>query len=138
MLKNSIPLAVEQFALRSAFPRGECKIQKNKLLWKCKVRPTPISNEYTLELAYTLNLLPEVFIPREELEKLDDPNFPHHYDIDENGKVKICLYLPCEFKNNKNLCLAKTVVPWAIEWLYFYEIWLITGEWKGGGLHCNE
>ena len=22
---------------------------------------------------------------------------------------------------------------WAIEWLYHYELWLITGDWLGGG-----
>jgi hypothetical protein len=24
---------------------------------------------------------------------------------------------------------------WAVEWLYFYEGWLITKKWRGGGRH---
>ena len=29
--------------------------------------------------------------------------------------------------------IADTIVPWAQEWLYYYEIWLATNEWCGGG-----
>ena len=27
------------------------------------------------------------------------------------------------------------IVCWTSEWLAFYEIWLVTGNWKGGGRH---
>lgn len=30
--------------------------------------------------------------------------------------------------------LAMKIVPWAAEWLLFYEIWTITGEWCGEGV----
>lgn len=33
------------------------------------------------------------------------------------------------------MLIADTYIPWAIEWLYYYEIWLVTGEWCGGGIH---
>jgi hypothetical protein len=33
--------------------------------------------------------------------------------------------------------LAMTVIPWISEWLYFYELWLVTGEWLGGGTHAE-
>jgi hypothetical protein len=29
--------------------------------------------------------------------------------------------------------LADTILPWAVEWLAYYEIWLATGVWYGGG-----
>jgi hypothetical protein len=29
--------------------------------------------------------------------------------------------------------IADTIVPWTAEWLVHYEIWLVTGEWYGGG-----
>jgi hypothetical protein len=31
------------------------------------------------------------------------------------------------------MLLAYTVVPWISEWLLYYELWLFTGEWTGGG-----
>lgn len=45
----------------------------------------------------------------------------------------------CEFEGcNKRLFfdgIANTIIPWTIEWLYYYELWLATGEWLGGGDH---
>jgi hypothetical protein len=31
--------------------------------------------------------------------------------------------------------LDQTIVPWAALWLFFFEEWLATDEWKGGGVH---
>jgi hypothetical protein len=31
--------------------------------------------------------------------------------------------------------LDQTVVPWAILWLFYFEEWLTSNEWKGGGMH---
>lgn len=31
------------------------------------------------------------------------------------------------------MLLSDKVIPWAIEWLFYYEIWLATGEWQSGG-----
>jgi len=31
--------------------------------------------------------------------------------------------------------LADTVVPWTSLWLLFFEEWLWSDEWKGGGIH---
>lgn len=30
------------------------------------------------------------------------------------------------------------IVPWTSLWLYFFEDWLATDEWKGGGKHPAE
>jgi len=31
--------------------------------------------------------------------------------------------------------LDQTVVPWTALWLLYFEEWLFSGEWAGGGLH---
>jgi hypothetical protein len=31
--------------------------------------------------------------------------------------------------------IDKTIVPWCYLWLFYFEDWLATGEWKGGGIH---
>lgn len=79
---------------------------------------------------------PSVWVLGDELQKLDSPDFPHRYEIDEEKKaVEICLYRYREFTTYK--FISKTIVPWTVEWLYFYELWLATGEWYGGGEHPN-
>jgi len=34
--------------------------------------------------------------------------------------------------------LSNSVALWISEWLLHYEIWLITGEWHGGGVHLDR
>ena len=31
------------------------------------------------------------------------------------------------------MSISSTIIPWTSEWLYYYEIWLINGDWLGGG-----
>jgi len=31
------------------------------------------------------------------------------------------------------MAIADTIVPWTADWLAHYEIWLVTGDWYGGG-----
>lgn len=78
-----------------------------------------------------------MWIVGDELEKLDSPQFPHKFDIDEKkNMVRICLYRYSEFDSRK--LISNTIIPWTIEWLYFYELWLATGEWLGGGEHVDN
>jgi hypothetical protein len=34
--------------------------------------------------------------------------------------------------------IDNTIVPWAILWLFYFEEWLSSDEWKGGGEHPLE
>jgi hypothetical protein len=47
----------------------------------------------------------------------------------------LCLYDPAAGEWSPEAYIAETIVPWTIEWLYWFEVWLLTGEWKGGGRH---
>lgn len=131
---NPIPLVRQKVALCINFKGSSCNIDKKRLLWTGKIKPTPLSKEYTVVLVYQLRKSPKVWVVGDELEKLDSPDFPHKFDIDAEKKmVRICLYRYSEFNSSK--LLANTIIPWAIEWLYYYELWLATGEWLGGGEH---
>ena len=129
-----LSLAQQKAALCKAFTNSKCKIINNKLIWESQVQPTHLSRKYNIELQYSINSLPRVYIYGDELKKLNDPNFPHNYGVDvAKKKVEICLYRYKEF--TYSMLLSATVIPWAIEWLFYYEIWLSTGKWQGGGEH---
>lgn len=134
--RSPLSLIQQKVALCIAYREASCSIdkKKNQLFWTGKIRPTALSQEYRVLLVYQLRKSPKVWVIGDELEKLDDINFPHKFDIDaENKLVRICLYRYSEFDSSK--LLANTIIPWTIEWLYFYELWLATGEWLGGGEH---
>lgn len=131
-----VSLLYQKTALCAAYTDSHCEIRGKKLIWVAKIRPTPFSKTYTVMITYRLWESPRVWVIGDELEKLEAIDFPHKYEIDaENKRVRICLYRYNEFNVFK--VIANTVVPWTVEWLYFYELWLATGEWFGGGEHPN-
>ena len=36
------------------------------------------------------------------------------------------------------MLLGNSVLLWASVWLFFYEVWTVTGKWLGGGEHPEE
>ncbi len=90
---KSYTLAHQRTDLSIRFPGGESHITKGRLFWKAKVKPTPLSREYNIEIYYRIKKPPKVFVVGDELSKLDDPSFPHYFSIDqENKRVEICLF----------------------------------------------
>lgn len=115
------------------FSSGECKIIDRKTLqWIGILKSSPIGDEYKVKLTYELGKNPNVYVLEPTSLKLaeDKKTLPHVYD---NKKQRLCLYYPDWKEWNSSKSIAQTVMLWAIEWLYHYELWLITGEWLGGG-----
>ena len=48
---------------------------------------------------------------------------------------KLCLTHLETDKWDSSILLTESYIPWAIEWTEFYELWLLTGKWYGGGVH---
>lgn len=86
-----------------------------------------MSRRYTVRIFYRLGRNRDVYIVAPQL--LLHPTataLPHTYPGD-----KLCLHLPGEW--SADMYIAHTTVPWTSEWLFYYELWLITGQWNGGG-----
>ena len=115
-------------ALRKRYPSGNGQSHKNRLRWEMSIQPTPLSLTYDVRLLYSLEQSPKVFVQSPTLELWHDEPIPHRY-----GDGSLCLYLPGTGEWDRTMLLADTMIPWASEWLYFYELWLGTGEWCGGG-----
>ncbi|MDH2355715.1 hypothetical protein QCM80_34340 [Bradyrhizobium sp. SSUT112] len=56
------------------------------------------------------------------------------YDSDDPAASGLCLFDPDGAEWSNRLLLADTTMWWAAEWLLFYELWHLTGEWRGGGV----
>lgn len=127
----------QQMALMQAYPDGNCYIHHGALHWEGNIQPTALSRRYNIVVTYRMRMRPIVMLQGDNLQGLDRPDFPHRFSIDrENNHVSICLHLPHEFDSTQ--LISETIIPWAAEWLYFYEIWLATGEWCGGGKHPGK
>jgi hypothetical protein len=109
---------------------------ERRLLWQCRLRPSPISREYSLLLSYQPRgprPLPRTFVMSPDLRALTAGYAIPHVYLDEC--VEMCLFYPRSSQWHTGMSLADTVVPWALMWLLYFEDWLATGVWAGGGIH---
>lgn len=102
------------------------------LSWEYRVRPTPLSREYLVRIVFNRGDTPKVFVVEPNLQRLaGGRKLPHvYYD-----PVRLCLYLPKAREWVGSMRIDQSFVPWAATWLYYFEEWLASDDWKGGGEH---
>jgi hypothetical protein len=62
----------------------------------------------------------------------DGSPVPHLYSAWDDPKgADLCLYYPADETMVPGQQVAQKLLPWAYEWLYYYEMWLVTGFWAG-------
>ena len=114
-----------------------CTIKGNRSCVETLInlRPTVDSEEYVIKIrARVGSTMVGLFPVRPKIGRLSNgKKVPHMY---KDGSL--CLFYPKYCEWNYTDSWAETLVPWACLWLYFYELWLQTGEWLGGGIHCGN
>lgn len=124
----------QQFLFLRANPicAGSGQLHATGLVWDYRVRPTPLSREYSVRIMFGLGETPKVFVTNPDLSTLAaGRRIPHVY----RNPLRLCLMLPGTREWVGTLRIDQTFVPWAAMWLYYFEEWLISDEWKGGGAH---
>lgn len=130
--KQTLSFAFQRYLIQKNYPESKCVLEKNRLIWHGFVKPTPLSRTYNIKMICEKERRPKVILYGNNIEGLEKKDFPHHFGINKDKlEVTLCLHLPNEF--NYSLRIIDTIIPWIQEWLYFYEIWLSTGKWLGGG-----
>tara|TARA_R110002051_G_scaffold114925_5_gene187893 strand:+ start:7474 stop:7953 length:480 start_codon:yes stop_codon:yes gene_type:complete len=96
-----------------------------------ELQPTDISEKYRIMVIYKQNIQVQVFVINKKLEiAANRTKLPHVYD---SKRQQLCLYSPKRNEWNGFNYIVDTIIPWASEWLYYYELWLPEGKWYGGG-----
>jgi hypothetical protein len=123
-----LSVAQQAFAIHSLLPDAKVNFRANAGLDVVTViQPTPMSRRYTVRITYRAGGVPDVFVVAPELALRPDADvLPHTYPGD-----KLCLHLPGQWR--PHMYIAHTTIPWTSEWLFYYELWLVTGRWNGGG-----
>ena len=118
-------------------------LKTTKLIYSDKTRfcfEISIRNgAYTLLLDWHFQFLPDVFVlyPSIDMRKWLDI---HTYGLQYNNICRkklplICTWYPANHEWTSETPLVESILPWAIEWTEFYELWLLTGVWYGRGEH---
>jgi len=118
----AVTLPIQQAWIARRFPAFRCGARRGALGCKGPLQPRLASPVYVIEVRYGSTDVPRVRVIKPALVK----DAPHLY-----GDGSLCLYWPHEWWWTGNELIADTIFPWAADWLYFYELWLDTGEWLG-------
>lgn len=143
-----LTLGAQFYALKARFQEGTGRIvnRNRTLLWECNISPGPFCREYRILLRYTIGSAPECIVLSPNLDELaGGKKIPHTYGHDAITKCrKLCLFLPKAkipegpYEWRPQLKLSDTLMPWASLWLFYFEDWLFSDEWKGGGAHPSS
>jgi hypothetical protein len=113
--------------------RGEGMLRAGTFTWRYMATPSPLSREYELRIEFNQRASPEVFVEAPDLHALArGRRIPHLY---QQRPPRLCLYLPKSYEWQSWMRLDRTIVPWAALWLFYFEEWLASDDWKGGGMH---
>ena len=112
--------------MSAAFPNFAIRMNRNSIEWRSEIAPFGCSKTYLVSITFSLQRRVKVWIVRPALESLPGKKIPHRF-----SDGSLCLNVPEEWSSS--MPVAEVLVPWISDWIYFYEIWLATGEWIGGG-----
>lgn len=132
---SKLTVSKQAYELGLRYPNSQCQVHRNKLDWTGIVVPTPLSRSYTVNVIYRQGYNPRTYVRDPQLAVLSGKKLPHVYSqIDQ----RLCLYYPSGRSQwDESMSIARTIIPWASEWLLFYELWFATGEWLGEGIHVE-
>jgi hypothetical protein len=135
---KSNPLDAPQQGARLGYVYGDNVRRVRHGAWEMKIQPTDMSSCYRVRIEYDPTKGPSVLVVDPPLRRRDGDSTPIPHTYDEATSPRPCLYYPGEWTRSTST-VARSFVPWIAEWLYFYEVWLATGKWLGGGVeHGGE
>lgn len=131
---NRLSMLCQAGAIKSYFPNGVLCNSGNKLVWTGYITPSPNSSAYTIKVTYSYKDGVKVYVvtPKPLPLAIGKDRLPHVYSHEEQ---RLCLYYPDGKEWHSSKYLVHTIFPWVSEWLFYYELWIVTGEWLGGGKH---
>ena len=121
--KSRISIGVQNLHIRKRFPSFRL-IRVGTPHWKGKLDAE--FDSYDVRIIPREQRSPKVFVMNPKpVEKAK-----HVY-----ADGSLCLFYPPDRSWTDRSLIAETTIPWTAEWLFFYEVWLKTGKWLGGGVH---
>lgn len=131
---KSLTLAQQRIGVSSHFPGFRYGGSHKIGIWVGSLNPGNECETYQVKIEYKPGSRPRITVLSPKLRKRDDQaRIPHVYFGDHP-----CVYFPRTGEWHPGKLISATIIPWLSLWLYFYEVWLVTGKWFGGGIEHGE
>lgn len=127
-----MPAYIQLSAIRKVFPDTKVLSKGwNNFELELNLQPSAFCEVYRIRIAYQKNLFIKIYVIDKILKIAHNRSkLPHVYNSKEQ---QLCLYSPSKKEWKSTQYIVTTIIPWASEWLFYYELWLSSGEWYGGG-----
>jgi len=116
------------YFMRNSFNQLQEAVSGNRAVWRGPMNHSRFGVSYEVLIEYVWPKRPKIWVTQPILVTRPGKKIPHRYE-----DRSLCLHLPHEWDPGK--IIATTIVPWISHWLFYYEIWLATDQWLGGGEH---
>lgn len=123
-------------AMQSQWPDFVGERRSNGLLsWYGPLKPQ--LQRYLVEVYWQPGTFdrPYVIIDKPAIKPIEGKDFediPHLlYNEDKPIRSPLCLFDPDGNEWSESDLIAETTIHWAAEWLNYYELWHLFGEWLG-------
>lgn len=117
-------LCYQKLITENAYDFLNCSIKNNVLICIGWIQPNDCKNKYKIRIEYVAGNEPKTTILLPQIE----PSKEIHMYNDHS----LCLHFPIDMKWSEQIKFYQYTVPWVIEWIIFYELFLINGGiWKG-------
>lgn len=114
------------------------KVGDGTLVWKGPLRPQAQLYDVFMFWHPATMSLPYVMIENPPIRPRPGAAFdeiPHLiFDGETPTQSGLCLFDPAGHEWSPADLIAETTVPWAAEWLTYYELWHLMGVWLGPGV----
>lgn len=106
--------------------------------WIGQVQPQ--AQPYTIEVFWNPRILDRPYVvvadpPIASRPGLAYEDIPHlMFNAKDPARSGFCLFDPAGREWTPADLLAESTIPWAAEWLHFYELWHLCGKWLGRGV----
>ncbi|MDE0151706.1 MAG: hypothetical protein OXK80_04315 [Bdellovibrionales bacterium] len=131
--KKSLSIPEQDKKIKIQFPEFQRIRNLKKGIWVGNLNPTKWSPKYKIQITYDMKKTPQVTVIKPKLIcKKGEKHLPHVYPNNV-----LCLFDPDKKEWDNTKSIADTTIPWISLWLFYYEEWLYTGKWEGGGRHPN-
>jgi hypothetical protein len=98
--------------------------EKNVLVCTGKIKSADFKHEYKIEIRCTVGAEP--------YSKIIEPEIVPSLHIHMYNDHSLCLHYPPDMKWSGSTPIYKYTIPWVLEWITFYELYLVNGgKWEG-------
>jgi hypothetical protein len=102
-----------------------CRIENNVLVCRGTIKSVDYKHDYQVEIRcvcgcepYTKIVAPADIVPCKEIHMYQDHS--------------LCLHYPPDLKWHARTPIYQYTIPWLLEWIVYYELYLINGNvWEG-------